>query len=93
MEKEYKETDVKIKKLIDEEYKNNKKTRIVKDIIDEKVKVTTTEKSTLPLVEENNSFIEPANQKHNTFKYIIYIGILSAIILIVYIFIRKKKEV
>lgn len=93
MEKEYKETDEKIKKLIDEEYKNNKKTSIVKDIIDEKVKVTTTEKSTLPLVEENNNFIEPANQKHNTIKYILYIGIPSAIILIVYIFIRKKKEV
>ena len=92
MEKEYKETDTKIKKLIDEEYKNNKKTNIVKDIINEKVKVTTTEKSTLPLVEENSNFIEPANQKHNTFKYIIYIGIPSAIILIVYILIRKKKE-
>lgn len=92
MEKEYKETDVKIKKLIDEEYKNNKKTNIVKDVINEKVKVTTTEKSTLPLVEENNNFIEPANQKYNTFKYIIYIGIPSAIILIVFLLIRKKKE-
>ena len=58
MEKEYNETDAKIKKLIEEEYKDNKKTNIVKDIINEKVKVTTTEKSTFNATNSFNTRID-----------------------------------
>ena len=92
MEKEYNETDAKIKKLIEEEYKNNKKTNIVKDIINEKVKVTTTEKSTLPLVEDDTKIIEPANEKTKSKKLILYMGIPSTIIVLIVIILTRRKE-
>lgn len=92
MEKEYKNTDSKIKKIIEEEYNSNKNNNIVKKIINEKIKVTTTEKSTLPLVEDDTKIIEPANEKTKSQKLILYMGIPSTIIVLIVIILTRRKE-
>jgi hypothetical protein len=92
MKDEYEKQDKKIKELISKADKNNQK-NIVKDIKDEKIKVTTTVKETIPLVEENNTYNE-ANKKPLIGKYML-IGIIPAILIIATILIvfKKKKEV
>lgn len=92
MQEQYEKQDKKIKELIEKAYKNNQK-NIVKEIDEGKVKVTTTVKETIPLVEENNVLVE-SNKKPFFNKYML-IGIIPAVIIIaaVLIVFKRKKEV
>ena len=92
MQEQYEKQDKKIKELIEKAYKNNQK-NIVKEIDEGKVKVTTTVKETIPLVEENNVLVE-SNKKPFFNKYML-IGIIPAVIIIAGILIvfKRKKEV
>ncbi|MCR5483475.1 MAG: hypothetical protein K6E99_03645 [Bacilli bacterium] len=92
MQEQYEKQDKKIKELIEKAYKNNQM-NIVKEIDEGKVKVTTTVKETLPLVEENNVLVE-SNKKPFFNKYML-IGIIPAVLIIaaVLIVFKLKKEV
>ena len=92
MKDEYEKKDKLIKELIEKAYKNNKK-NIVEDIKEEKIKVTTTVKETIPLVEENKTF-EESNKKPIFNKNMLF-GIIPGVILIIVILItfKNKKEV
>jgi len=92
MKEQYEKQDKKIKELIEKAYKNNQK-NIVKEIDEGKVKVTTTVKETIPLIEENNMLVE-SNKKPFFNKYML-IGIIPAVIIIAVVLIvfKRKKEV
>jgi thiol-disulfide isomerase/thioredoxin len=92
MQEEYEKQDLEIKKQIEKSYQNNSK-NIVKDIKEGKVKVTTTEKQTIPLVQEDRENLEKSNKKVNN-NYI-YLGVIPVllIVIIIYAIIAKKKEV